>query len=415
MALVATTVWEVRQAGNAVNGGGFNDRIPGTSVDYSQQNASQLSIINLVGSAASVTVTSVAAGFTNAMVGNIIRIRGGANFTVGFYEIVAFNAANSVNLDRIPCTGAGVNGLAEVGGAQNNFDLIDVVVVPGNTVHVKSGTYAAHPAVTITAAGTKQSPLSILGYNVARGDAPTANNRPLIEMDINSFKFGAVINIKHIRFSGSNVKLLDCTQVGAAIFLIENCKFSHTAVAGAASCIGIGQGNDALSVLDCEFSGLGPLTYGISAQFYPIFTVMNCYFHNLNLGIFVAGSEFPQICFNIFAQVNFGIYLSSSYAVIVLNSFIQTTTGVYTDATSAGTLCMNNTFSDCAAAGLDGLFKAVLYNNFFNCATPWIGGTLNPVDNNTFVNPQFVTPGSNYALQRTSGLIDRAFSMRLGV
>jgi hypothetical protein len=423
MALHQDTSWEVRTAGSANNGTGFHDRIPGTSVDYSQQNASQLSINDLVGSAASVTVTSAAAGFTLAMTGNVIRIRGGANFTVGFYEIVLFNAANSVNLDRIPCTGAGANGLGEVGGAQINCDLIDTIVVPGNAVYIKVGVYAAHPAVLFNQTYSKTLPLSILGYNAARGDNPRDADRPLIEMGANIFSINDVAKIKNIRFSGSGANIVNATNTAVSNLLLENCSFSQLAIAGVTNCLNAAGAFIAImSLVDCEFFGAaGGTKYGLQHSSLGSLFVINCYFHNLTDGIFTAAQTYKFICFNVFANLsNTGINEGASATNgghIINNTFVGIgRSGVYSSSpTVIPIYCMNNTFSDCVTAGIEGIFVRPMYNNFFNCGVPWVGGTLNPVNNNTFVAPQFFTPGSNYALQRTSGLIDRAFSMRLGV
>ena len=83
MALAATTVWEVRSTGNDNNGGGYNTAA-GTT-DYSQQNSPQLGLTDLATpGAGSTTLTSAVGGFTAAMVGNIIQILSGTNFTAGF-------------------------------------------------------------------------------------------------------------------------------------------------------------------------------------------------------------------------------------------------------------------------------------------------------------------------------------------
>ena len=74
MALTGGTQWEIRADGDETNGGGFYDRDPGTSVDYCQQAAAQLSLSDLTTDGAGTGLGSVTGGFTAAMVGNIIRI-----------------------------------------------------------------------------------------------------------------------------------------------------------------------------------------------------------------------------------------------------------------------------------------------------------------------------------------------------
>jgi len=425
MALHQDTIWEVRTGGSNENGGGFHDRIPGTSVDYSQQNAPQLALIDLVGSAASVTVTSVVGGFTAAMVGNVMRIRAGTNFTVGFYEIVARNSANSVDLDRIPCTGAGSVGLSKTGGGQINCDLIDTVVVPGNTVYIENGNYAAHPTVTFSGAYTKTLPLTIWGYNGARNTRPTGLNRPLIALAGNVFNVNTNIKIRNVSFEGTvttagNALLKIITASGNGLVFFENCKFNHLST-GRGIITNTPSVNSIIAI-DCEFLSATPggiLSIGIdnigSGQ--PI-TVLNCYFHSLSYGINQVGADFAQLyaLFSIFANILInGINADGTEGARVMNCVFEDIVGDGFNTGGGGTTIVNNSFSNCVNSGINSPATIVKNNNFFGCGTPWIGGTLRPLDNNTFVNPQFVTPGSNYALQRTSGLIDRAFSMRLGV
>lgn len=428
MALAPATVWEVRTAGSANNGSGFNNRIPGTSVDYSQQNASQLSINDLVGSAANATVTSVAAGFTSAMVGNVMRIRGGANFTVGFYEIVQFNGANSVDLDRIPCTGAGSGGLAEVGGAQINLDLIDTVAIGGNTIFVKNGVYAAHPALTFNVAYPKTEPLRILGYDVARGDDPIGNNRPVLQMGANNISVLGVIQLKNIRFEGSNVR--NITATSALSVLMVNCKITNTAAAGTVYLVS-SSADVPLSLIDCELVGTaGATSYGVEKD--ANLVLLNCYLHDLSYGVLlytgdVGGITFSYTLFNIFANITFSAFKATSgftagneSAISINNSYANIGTYAYETPVNGGNLYpmfINNTFSDCIIAGIRAKNGYSKNNNWFACGTPIVGAIfpLRACDNNMFVIPQYFTPGSNYALQRTSGLIDKAFSMRLGV
>ena len=415
MALVATTAWEIRATGSANNGSGYNDRIPGTSVDYSRQNASQLSINDLVGAVASVTVTSVIGGFTQAMVGNVMRIRGGVNFTVGFYEIVLWNSANSVNLDSVPVTGIGANGLAEVGGGQINLNLIDTVVVPGNTVWIKSDTYAAHPITGFTAITTIYLPLGILGYDVARGDNPTGDNRPLLQFTgANTLTFTAGgsathTKIRNIRFEFSSGRL--GIQANGSSTLLENCKI----YSGGSYCFLANIGGRIICI-DCEFYGMIATTIGIYSASSLI--AVNSYFHDLEIGISSGSDLEEKIFFSIFHNCQTaGIHDNgNSHHKIINCTFSSIPRGFYqTVAASQSALFMNNTFSDCSIAGIVSVNAKIMNNNFFNCAAIVIGSNYGLEDNNMFVNPQFVTPGSVFALQRTSGLIDKAFSMRLGV
>lgn len=419
MALAPATAWEVRTTGSANNGSGFNNRIPGTSVDYSQQNASQLSKADLACAAGSVTVTSVTNGFTNAMVGNVMRIRSGTNFTPGFYEIVQFNGVGSVDLDRVPVTANGSIGVAEVGGAQINLDLIDTVVVAGNTIWIKANTYAAHPAVTLTGAYTFYLPLSVIGYNAARGDNPTGANRPIIQMGTNAVQLGnasnPMIKIRNIAFEGSGTYNLQ--RSASLALLLENCKITNLKSTAGATTLIYWANN--LTLIDCELSGTaGSTSVGINIGSSGANCVINSYIYNLTTGIDISSNLVAHVLFNIFAKCNDAIVTGNNGLICINNVFAE----IYNDAINiTGTdytpLLMNNSFSDVVGDAIESVRGYLKNSNFFGCGIK-INGLYFPerlADNNIYVNPQFVTPGSNFALQRTSGLIDRAFSNRLGV
>lgn len=108
MALTAGTVCEIRTTGSQNAGGGFYDRNPGTSVDYSQQDSPQLTLTDLATDGAGTGLSSATGGFTAAMAGNLIQITGGT-LTAGWYEITAYTDTNNVTIDRS-------DGLSKSGG-----------------------------------------------------------------------------------------------------------------------------------------------------------------------------------------------------------------------------------------------------------------------------------------------------------
>ena len=120
--LQADSAWEVRTTGSNNNGGCYDQG--GTGTDYTQQDAAQYAPTDLAQALSSTTLTSAAAGFTEAMVDNCIQITGTGTgpFTAGFYEITAFTNSSTVTIDRTACaeaacsggTGAVVGGLATI-------------------------------------------------------------------------------------------------------------------------------------------------------------------------------------------------------------------------------------------------------------------------------------------------------------
>lgn len=139
MALNAATTWEVQNGGSDTNGGGY----VGTGTDYSQQAAAQLTLTDLACASGTAVVTSVTGGFTTAMIGNLVQIASGTNFTPGFYEITARTSTNQITLDRDPTTGsAATGGNVKVGGALASPGKALSGMVAGNDLFIK---YSATP------------------------------------------------------------------------------------------------------------------------------------------------------------------------------------------------------------------------------------------------------------------------------
>lgn len=199
MAIDAATVWEVRSDGSHLNGAGFYDRDPGTSVDYSQQAAAQLSLTDLATDGAGTGLSSVTGGFTAAMVGNVIHITAGTGITAGWYEITAYTDTNNVTIDR-SATASGTAGTGAVGGAFDfgstlEDDFFDKIA-DGNTVWIKNGTYTMSESITAFS-GTALLPINVYGYNTTRGDAPTGTNRPELKCVGFNFASGSYVNMEN--------------------------------------------------------------------------------------------------------------------------------------------------------------------------------------------------------------------------
>lgn len=146
MALDQDYTIELRTTGSDNNGGGFYNRDDGTSVDYSQQDAAQLNPTDLACTTGGATLTSATGGFTAAMVGNLIQITAGTNFTAGFYEITGHTDTNTVTLDRDPTDGSnGSSGTGYVGGALATPGKVGglIAALTGSFAHVyqATGTY----------------------------------------------------------------------------------------------------------------------------------------------------------------------------------------------------------------------------------------------------------------------------------
>lgn len=111
------TDWYIRTGGNELNGGGFCPFQASAGTNYADQDAAQLSLTDLTTVGVSASVSSVTGGFTSQMIGNVMRIASGTNFTADYYVLTAVADTNNATLDRNCATGVGVSGVCRVGGA----------------------------------------------------------------------------------------------------------------------------------------------------------------------------------------------------------------------------------------------------------------------------------------------------------
>lgn len=192
MAALPTVNWEVRADGANDQGGGFDGAASG--IDYSKQAAPQLTVSDGTMDTTNATLTSVTGGFTAQMVGNYAGISQGGTFR-GYWRITGWTSSNSVTVDSNgPVTAA--NHTIKVGGAVTLSSVgfgpqttgktgigASAVLAPGQTVHVRAGTYnISSNDLIFSFSGTANNPFRVEGYNTTRGDIaldPTLQ-RPVI-------------------------------------------------------------------------------------------------------------------------------------------------------------------------------------------------------------------------------------------
>lgn len=320
MALSGTTVFEIRATATAnnVNGGGFNVALGGT--DYTLQDAAQLAITDLTSVLASTTITSATGGFTSVMVGNLIHITSGTNFTAGWYEIVTYTDGNNVVIDRACTTGSnGSVGVAKVGGAMSLNSTLDddlfELGLAGMIYYIKAGTYTLGENVAASVSGSASNPIKIIGYNATRGDNPTGSNRPLINMSAMSFGTQSNWDMYNIRATGTAAGVLT-TNAGSKFV---NCSVLNKSTT--AGRVGFNYGSDSVAI-DCEavsYLGLG-IDLGQLA--------FGCYVHHCANGIDLPNGTNPT-------TVNSNI-ISSCRTTAISNLTAQTGLGIITNNTLYG-------------------------------------------------------------------------------
>ena len=273
-ALNAAIVWEVRSDGNSANGGGYKTGATGT--DFSQQTSPQYALTGCTTAAADAIILNANAAAD--MVGNILYIVSGTNFTVGWYEIISVSVGVSITVDRTCTTAAGADGVVNVGGATNHPNTISAVVVAGNDIYIKSGTYqpvGANVYVFSTAVnGTPALPIRFIGYSATRNDTPTGTNRPLF--DANSVVGSDVVVITHSDYNWFNLRFANAADDGINANsyssdrgFFYNCKISNNASDGVLWV-------EIQKIVNCEINN--NTAYGINAgdrQGYAEFTYIH--------------------------------------------------------------------------------------------------------------------------------------------
>ena len=413
--LASDTVWEVRPTnGDNTFGACYAVSLAGgSSVDYSQQNSAQLSLTDLATTGVVTTLTSVTGGFTDAMIGNCIRINSGTNFTVGWYQIITRVDTNTVTLDRAPSTGVGSSGAGKVGGAtktltgQSSVTLMNSSnsATSGHHIYVKNEAW--NEAVSANNDGAVGNPIIIEGYNTTRGDEPTGSNRPRN----NKAGSGTPFNIagagntvwKHLWGSnGASVGwLISVTNI------LVNVRASNNGTDG----FSISSTN--VSLINCESDNNSGKGIDSGTTNTPLY-IIGCYIHNnTSTGISHAATGLTLVDSIITANGSHGVAFTNNTGIhFLVNNTIDANTGGSTDGVNiatgikwvTGSVFMNNIISN---NGRDGVRStdatsianvAIDYNNFYGNAGT--ARTNFPTGSHDIaLDPQYVsTSGGNYAV-----------------
>lgn len=222
----------------------------GGGTDYTMQDTAQLTLTDLAcAEASATTLTSVTGGFTALMVGNIVYIKSGTNFTAGYYEITGYTNGNTVTIDRDPTDGDGgdgSSGTGSIGGAKASpIDAFWEANIGRNITFIKSGVYTLTENISVD-----NDNLIILGYNSIRMDNPNGINRPTILSGAYTFFFDNSHNIKNLFITGTGSTVFDIDDSGK----IENIKSINTSSTISRNCIDIGS---SLAVKNETISNVG--------------------------------------------------------------------------------------------------------------------------------------------------------------
>lgn len=347
MAINAATIWEFRAAsGSATNGGGYANLNPGTSVDYSDQDSSQLSLSDCATSGIGVTtLTSVTGGFTAAMEGNVMYLHTGTNLVDGWYQITGYTDGNTVTLDRAPDDGVGgvSAGDCEVGGAldilTDTFIDDDNVVVAGNTIWIKNdGTMTLTGNISTDNAGTDTNVITIEGYNTSRGDNPTSTNCPLIACGANTFDFiGKGWWLKHLRGTTTEASGADLASTEGRVI---NCYFNNSSGTANRNAFTLGS---YMGIFGCE--GQSANGRGLSAAFGSFFHA--CYAHDSSsVGFACSGSGIRYVSC-VADTCGYGVSVATSDHTTIISCTIYNCTNGVSGTTGNNANIVNNIIDSC--------------------------------------------------------------------
>lgn len=353
MALSTSSVFEVRTAGSDNNGGGYVTGSSGT--DFSQQNASQFALTGLTTTIASATIATTSAAAS--MVGNMINITGGTNFTTGIYQILSVVAGTSITVDRNATTAAGLIGTGNIGGAYATpAKLLTVCNLAGMTGWMAAGTYTITTGLTTTGGVTAASGFArIEGYNTARGDLS-----PYTGLTLPLLKLGAAVTLltdgnggyrfENLAFDGNSTTGQAITITGAYTTVFNSTVKNFSPAANQT----VQLGGTASNLIQCELANIG----GNQSAIYCNGSghIINCYVHDNTTTAF--------------------------FGLVQLNAF---------NFDVDGTIFANNTGAGCDAIHNNFIMGSVRRCTFYNNARDGIQDTTNynlygEISNNIFVS-----------------------------
>jgi len=354
---------------------GFNG-----GIDYSQQNAAQLSLIDIATDGAGTQLTSATGGFTAAMVGNVIYLTGGGCWPE-WYQIATYIDANNVTIDRsagpnlLGVTGK-VGGAFALGGANDNEFGAANHIVPSNHVFIAAGTYNLGEICTWSAAGTAQLRVTFEGYHATRGDRPTYNDRPLIAAGADRFLPAGVMNVwANLRFTGSDVWAFALTGGGTLVF---NCRAENTSAAADKSAFYTNGGGSTFLACEGVCAGQAADNYGFHAAGQGQFFI-GCYAKHCGKGFYLwSNYEYALLCVAADCHVT-GIELFSLYSRAILCTIYDSDRGIEADDQ---TMVLNNIIDGCTtgiyAKDVDCQTVFALFNCLHNTTDfSRMGGLLN--------------------------------------
>lgn len=314
MAVSSDVCWECRTGGHNDNGGGFKAGASGT--DRSLQTSPHATLTTAATVHTTTTQINVPAGehtVSAADIGNILKNTGGSS-TAGRYEITAVDIPNNRwTVDRSVGTAAQTVA-GRMGGCVIDVHEISSAaangIVQGQKCFVQAGTYNRTATTTIAVGaefnGTTERPFRIIGYNATRGDTPTGDDRPLINLQTNTGLYGLDFSHAANGYWVENIRV-DCNGLGTSIGIgasagaiwgtVINCKVQE------ATSYGMYIRGES-TIVDCEVTATTSAATA-SIRLVGDACAVRCWSHdNTNIGFYGSGKS--QLWFACIASNNSG-------------------------------------------------------------------------------------------------------------
>ena len=404
MAISANAVWNLRSSATGTagkNGGFFVTGASGTN--YSLQDGAQYPLI---------VVTSVVAGnviltasAADDMVGNGLFVVSGTNFTINsWFEITSVVPGVSITVSTNAtgtaiCTGAGPNGVINIGGANHlNSTLSDDMfeaATAGNVYYIKSGSYTVGETISLTRDGTTSAPIKVKGYTETHGDSCTGSSRPTLDFAAFVLLSGQYFHWENISFRGTGAYVITL-QSGDKLL---NCKVINKSTTASRIAVTMDANTAIYSCELCSYRGTA-LSVPHSAA------AIGCYIHDSVTGIsFTGTNQIFSILGNLIIDCVTGILTNAATSAVltIANNTIYSPMRAAT--TSVGTLGLSITATLCTmiqvtgnifaqlgtgiSAATNGLHSWAHYNNFYGNTTDVSTWVKDPTD--TAVNPSFAS------------------------
>lgn len=439
MALTSTIVWRVFSGGANNNGGGWDTT--GTGTDWSQQSSAKYALTGIASvGAGNVILSSLA---SSDMVGNVLNVISGTNYTLGFFLITAVSVGVSITCatngaSASISTGVGVSGVINIGGALatvGSLGSATLGAVAGNVIGVQQGSgFTLTATDTFAASGTSTLPIKIIGYKTTIGDGyrgRTNDNGPLITTNMPSLAYnstfqlnstGTFLLFESLNISGNvNTRLLQM----AGNSRVVRCKVSNAGTSSAPIAIGTGG-----IISDCDAALTGAATGGAAVSLSvpgsvvqgSRITVASTSCTGVSAG--VTNGAFTISNNTIFGAGSIGVSLSVTSSLYVISG--NTITGFTGDGVNlitgfTGMLCLTgNCITDNGGFGLNGVSTANAifdaYNRYrdntsgnTNSATGWLAATsYGDVTSGNGTSDYINAAGNDYRLKSTSPAVGAA-------